>query len=492
MWRQSTRARNELGRYDFGGYIWEYPEVVELEGDCSAVMEQAGVEVPGQLGADPTVMVLGSQEGRTIGVMFCRAGLWLGSMGSVLFLERHAWDVPGQGVRKARKVTGRKVKAEERVTESLEEVFLKAAKWNWNPDDQLPGLVSEVVYRHWQELFDFLELELQTTREERVACYRQIIRLLELNDEKDDDMNWKKLMDRITLRLGWLESGRANPPVLLPTAPRVTPHTRTASKHEMATRENIMRTTSPRGQPPQRQVDENQRALDRLGYLGGILIPLPIISGILSMGDIYGPGGSQFFIFWAVSVPLAGFAVLLIYADTIRKGEVWVEMKPDLVMPSPEGKAGASSTNDEGFGFVGTPVPHNRILMGPGNRVHEGGEPPPPTQRDDVPFVVDHDVEERIIDMPTVSAFTAQSRSGDDEVLNRLSRRRWSMGWGRVPTIILEKPGDGSVPKAWRREELGWTGAIRAILYKKFREGGDIPHGVAACEKPGRRKTKSY
>jgi hypothetical protein len=66
------------------------------------------------------------------------------------------------------------------------------------------------------------------------------------------------------------------------------------------------------------------------------------------------------------------------------------------------------------------------------------------------------------------------------------------MGWGQVPTFILEKPADGGQPKAWRREQLGWAGAIRAILYKKFRDGGDVPEGVAACERPGRRTSNPY
>jgi hypothetical protein len=487
------KARRETGRYDFGGYVWEYPEVVELEGDCSALMERAGVEVPGELGVGPTVMTLGGKGGRKMAVVFCRVGLWRGHMGSVLFLEKDVWGVPGEGVRKARRVTGRKV-AEEEVTESLEQVFLEAVKENWNDDDQLPGLVSEVVHRHWQELFDFFEPEPQSTREDTAACYRQMIRLLELNDEKDDDINWKKLIDRIVLRLKWLKSvPPASPRVPLSTARQATPPAIAASKQETTTRDDDRtRSASRHDQRPRRRVDENQRALDRLSYLGGILIPLPIISSILSMGDIYGPDGSRFFIFWALSLPLAGLTVLLIYADTIRKAEVWVEIKPDLVMPSPDGKAAGSSSNDEGTGS-GAEVPHNKVYMWHRKRVHKNGERPSSGPQDDVPFVVDHDVEERIIDMPTVSApAAAQSQSGDEEVVDRVHQRRWSMGWVQVPMLILERPMDGSQPKAWRRRQLGWGGAIKVILYKKFRDGDDIPDGVAACEKPGRRKTKSY
>jgi hypothetical protein len=66
------------------------------------------------------------------------------------------------------------------------------------------------------------------------------------------------------------------------------------------------------------------------------------------------------------------------------------------------------------------------------------------------------------------------------------------MGWGQVPTLILEKPADGGQPKAWRREQLGWAGAIQAILYKKFRHGSDVPEGVAASERSGRRTSNPY
>jgi hypothetical protein len=57
--------------------------------------------------------------------------------------------------------------------------------------------------------------------------------------------------------------------------------------------------------------------------------------------------------------------------------------------------------------------------------------------------------------------------------------------------VILERPVDGSKPKAWKREQLGWGGAIQAALFKKFRDGSDLPDGVAAREKPGRWKANS-
>ncbi|EAA27240.1 hypothetical protein GE21DRAFT_3214 [Neurospora crassa] len=86
---------------------------------------------------------------------------------------------------------------------------------------------------------------------------------------------------------------------------------------------------------------DNQRALERISYLGGILLPFPIVSGILSMGDEYGPGAPKFFIFWAVVIPLSVVACLIIYADIVRKAEVWVEVATERVVVSSLSSAAA-------------------------------------------------------------------------------------------------------------------------------------------------------
>jgi hypothetical protein len=192
-------------------------------------------------------------------------------------------------------------------------------------------------------------------------------------------------------------------------------------------------------------------------------------------------------------VPLAGLTVLLIYADTIRKAEVWVEIGADLVMPSPgSGGGGSESSNgEENTGPVDGEVKHGAPPVAWRRQRVDGGEEERPSPLGNVPFVVDHDVEERIIGMPTAASVAAAGASvqPEDEAVGWMPRRRWSMGWGQVPLVILERPADGSKPKAWKREQLGWSGAIRTILYKKFRDGSDVPEGVAACERRGRRKT---
>jgi hypothetical protein len=497
-----ARARRDgerAWRYPSGGYVWEYPEVVELDGEGEVKVKVEGDLGDLGIGFPPLVRVLPRERkgGRRVAVVFCRVGVWAETCGAVLFLGRTTWKVDGVPVCRAKRVgTAGETPGTDDVTATLEDVVLEAVREGWGEkDDQLPATIAEVVYHRWLELFDFLEPLPQTLCDKTAACYSQMMRSLELNIETDDDIPWGKLLERIQRRVALLSGLPARAaPISAPATPAKTSETmqqRTVSGVGTM-RSNFSRRRRVRGHKT--PTDENQRALDRLSYLGGVLIPLPIISGILSMGDVYGPDGTKFFVFWAVAVPLAGLTVLLIYADTIRKSQVWVEIGPEHVIPTPESKS--ESGSGAHIGPVDVEVRHRRTVTWrrhQTHRDHEEEEHPSPRQRDDVVFAVDHDVEERMIDMPPAVAAAATVYSSDEEVPDRLPRSaRWSMGWGNVPSVILEQPSDGSKPKAWRREELGWRGAMQTILSKKFRDAHDVPEGVAASEKPGRRKTKSY
>lgn len=91
--------------------------------------------------------------------------------------------------------------------------------------------------------------------------------------------------------------------------------------------------------PTQEQIGshdaEAKRSLDRLAYLGGILLPLSIFAGIFSMAGDFGPGGSKFYVYWAVTLPLCVIILVIIYADTIRKltgFEYLGEEQPEPIM----------------------------------------------------------------------------------------------------------------------------------------------------------------
>jgi hypothetical protein len=254
---------------------------------------------------------------------------------------------------------------------------------------------------------------------------------------------------------------------------------------------SLRSSVSRRGQDRGIPAEENQRALDRISYLGGVLIPLPIISGILSMANDYGPDGSKFYVFWAIAIPLALLTVMVIYADTLRTAEVWVETPVDRVVPTHDD---SSNSSKETLRPVDGEVKRSKTVAW---RRHEE-QVSPSARPEDVGFAFGHDVEERVIDMPMAAATAAAAvQPSDDEVRDTVldflpGPVRWETGIVSVPMIILEHPTDGSKPRAWKRQELGWYGAIRAIVYKRPRHGKDIPMGVAACEKGRRPKAKSY
>lgn len=70
----------------------------------------------------------------------------------------------------------------------------------------------------------------------------------------------------------------------------------------------------------------NERSLDRIAYLGGMLLPVSVVASILAIEGRYGPEGAQFWVFWAASVAASAAALLVIYLDRLRLAEVWVEI----------------------------------------------------------------------------------------------------------------------------------------------------------------------
>ncbi|KAK1761398.1 hypothetical protein QBC47DRAFT_369981 [Echria macrotheca] len=199
-----------------------------------------------------------------------------------------------------------------------------------------------------------------------------------------------------------------------------------------------------RGRSDREALDESHRALDRISYLGGILIPLPIVSGILSMSDPYGPEGDKFFVFWAVSIPLSVLAVLIIYADTIRKAEVWVEVAAEHVAAVPEGDEEDGS--EKGW--------HRRKKAG------------------------DEEAQ-----MATVA--TALPAEDGEEVLPVLvALPALEEEAEQVPEMILDK-AEGRRARAWKRKKLGWMGAAKTILARQRPRycTDELPEGVAAYER---------
>ncbi|KHN98301.1 uncharacterized protein MAM_04062 [Metarhizium album ARSEF 1941] len=70
------------------------------------------------------------------------------------------------------------------------------------------------------------------------------------------------------------------------------------------------------------EVREDRRALDRLSYMGGVLLPFSIAAGVFSMAGRFAAGGALFFAYWVLVVPGVVLATVLVYADTLRTKKV--------------------------------------------------------------------------------------------------------------------------------------------------------------------------
>ncbi|KAK2071822.1 hypothetical protein P8C59_006216 [Phyllachora maydis] len=171
---------------------------------------------------------------------------------------------------------------------------------------------------------------------------------------------------------------------------------------------------------------------------------------------------------------------MIIYADIIRKFEVWVEIQADNVSPSTvelssRRKAEVVPTTVDVFTERKETVTWSSPADGQRMYRHR-----PVSEA--VNFTLGH--EETSIGLPTAEA--------PDEVEGGLTPEEAPNTVDLPdPDCILDQATDGSRPKkAWKRQQLGWAGAVQTMFgHRKMRHAEDIPPGVLAYEKPERRKT---
>lgn len=78
--------------------------------------------------------------------------------------------------------------------------------------------------------------------------------------------------------------------------------------------------------------EEEKRSLDRISYLGGILLPVTVVSGVLAIEGDYGPEGGNFWVFWVASLVASVLTILVIHIDRVRTLQVWMEVAADSVL----------------------------------------------------------------------------------------------------------------------------------------------------------------
>ena len=186
------------------------------------------------------------------------------------------------------------------------------------------------------------------------------------------------------------------------------------------------------GQNPKRALapgekDESSRGLDRISYLGGILLPFTIVPSVLSMSDPFGPTGGMFWVFWVVCAPLTVLALLFIYADSIRKATVWIEVAADEAKAEEQAGQSAGAAGDDG---TAEPKP----LLG-GSRT----------------------------DRP-------------DDLMEE--------GVETFPTVVIQRPQDGRPARAYKRQELGWTGAMKSMVGYGYADRLQEPVPVESVRRP--------
>ena len=516
MQRRAYRPQGVWRRREARFESWEYPELVfgvdAASGGTGTAERRDGMVIP-------EVRHVAKKDGKEgLGAVFCRASLWVGTAAAVLLLDRRIWAEPEASVRKHQSGGDTTTPASEHgsgdVLPSLDGILLQIL----SHERQFPqgSWLEETVFDLWLELFE--QLKPPTThrrsgtsmtatllwkmlhsleRNEDVAAYRVRRSPVENREQAPRYTSWGTLLERVQRRATLMSASPAGVrATLTPTSTMLSARVaRTTGSSNRATSAGSPGAagTLPPGRTPGRSgrelLDENHRALDRISYLGGILLPLPIVSSILSMTDEYGPGGSMFYVFWAVSLPLSVLAVMIIYADTIRRAEVWVEVAAEHVAALPTTGGAEEVSEDKGQGSSFWQRVRQRLGLEEDKADEEAQMPPA--------------VEPKTSSAPAAAApaekgeeLAASDTEGEVEVplpmLLSLGPGLFGMEQAEeedAPEVILETPSAGRRARAWKRKKLGWVGAMRAILSReKPRYCYDHPpEGVAAYERERKR-----
>ncbi|PSR87028.1 hypothetical protein BD289DRAFT_432942 [Coniella lustricola] len=222
--------------------------------------------------------------------------------------------------------------------------------------------------------------------------------------------------------------------------------------------------------------DTTQRALDRITYLGGILLPVSIVASILSMNDDYAPGSQLFWIFWVVALPLTFGTISFIYADKLRRVMVWQEI--DDPEEEEDVAIGLSIVHDEqnaspplsqtAYGQVDVTLP--KRLKHPKGASNVSGN---------IDGLKAHSHAEKPVGVPVDDSAASNSAaacrpmigaslSSPDFVIDvDRSRMRPASGaaWtGAAPPLEADRRRRRQRQRAWKKQELGWMGAAMCML----------------------------
>lgn len=338
-----------------------------------------------------------------------------------------------------------------------------AEEWCDDPDDEdtLRPLIEDIAMHQWSEFFEALSTIVGPGSTEATVLYWQMQKSLERNLSNSEFYNksfhqssnsssssatsdWESLLSRLSRQVE-LSRQLAPPSVTTIEVPASHPTPQGDAAATYVPPIIPPRNSNNNNNSGSSAEDKNQHSLDRVSYMGGVLLPLSIVSSILSMSDPFGPGGSMFYVFWAVSVPLVLVTVFVIYADTIRRAEVWIEV-------AASGAGGSSGP--------GSDVENPEDLDHGSEHGHDHHHNGATTYSETVQLPVVEPKTNRIMGM---AAFGDEySHPGMDGSFDE-------------PTMMAQKTfrtGGPSSRRKWQKQQLGWKGAcMTAFQLYKLKKG---------------------
>lgn len=480
---------------------WDYPELVDghwqvmaAEKPCPGVENRsAATESPGfDLARQPVARPMSGAH-KALAAVFCRASLWVSQDVDVLFLEQACWGANGtlRKARRAGQVTGNKVPVSQELgpnrgetkggsevvaqcngqeIPSLESIFQESLATTYKDIGAFQAL-EETAYEQWLELFEVLTPGETVARSGEVPLGWRVLQCLERNIDMAKGLARHRNGSRNTDSLfvspddwgGLMQRLRARVEILAAFPPRATHKKPGKSLQEQMA--YIPRRRRPEADTPSSQgSDANQRSLDRVTYLGGILLPFSIVSGVLSMNESFEPGQPLFWVFWVATIPLTLFTVLVIYADKLRQVEVWSEVLDPGGSVSEDDHDKVSTKSDGRDEMQETEKEKRNTTPAFSISQYDVGRQP-----ETVTYSTGDDV---VIDLGAPTADT-QHISSDPPLQYREDRRRNSDQDQEGTSSDGDTAGEAALPvtaeetryyPGWKKKQLGWKGAAMCML----------------------------
>lgn len=486
-------------------------------------------------------------------VALCRLSFWATTWVDVIFLDRQVWEDAGKSLRKAN-MTEHSVTKPFKLVAASPPLF--SSQW-WDvilqEGDEAPSLrtllgqalefkasvghevaplrdvLTELVYEHWLRMVEVLAQD-NSGSEASIArllkhaqgnedVVRGLFRTCRIatsgSDRIDATMDlrsWEALSKRLVWRL-------LRGPTDIETV-----QTRSESSSSRTTKTSPVNNNNADDFTATSK-HASEQALDRVTYLGAILLPVSVVSGMLSMNDSFQPGARLFWVLWAMSLPLIIFTVLVILIDKERVTEVW------MYVPTGQNEEADNASEASSVALTGGASAHSSLEDEDDHVIHIGDQagqrptniqlPPPPPLGMAMPpamglgplpprpyvHVPPHMPPPATWMPPPRPRPTLQRSSSAPELgtepapipePNRTQINRSEQLWRQPPPILdfyrvsptrkrgrppartftgflhgrtgtAARPGNAADDKQgqareWRRQQLGWSGAVSSVL----------------------------